>query len=53
MENNASNSSKPSAEFNWIKYREEMNPALLTETAFDRIIRKSTENPFVPLGKFY
>ncbi|KAF7287383.1 HIG1 domain family member 2A, mitochondrial [Rhynchophorus ferrugineus] len=38
------------AQFDWLNLQKDMDEALPQETKWQKLIRKSSENPFVPIG---
>ncbi|KAG5309224.1 HIG2A protein, partial [Pseudoatta argentina] len=42
----------PDDELDWVKIREDLDSAYITETFFQKAIRKTQENPLVPIGAF-
>lgn len=36
----------------WVKLEEDMNKIGISETAWDRVLRRCTQNPLVPFGNF-
>ncbi|KYM79276.1 PREDICTED: HIG1 domain family member 2A, mitochondrial [Atta cephalotes] len=41
---------KPNDELDWVKIHEDLNNTYITETFFQKAIRKTRENPLVPIG---
>lgn len=39
-------------EFDWVKLHEDMEKVMTTETGIQRFVRKSQENPLVPIGRY-
>ncbi|XP_032688921.1 HIG1 domain family member 2A, mitochondrial [Odontomachus brunneus] len=39
-------------ELDWVKVREELDSIYVTETIYDKALRKMRENPLVPIGAF-
>lgn len=40
-----------SDELDWVKIREDIGGDYAVETTYEKIIRKTRENPLVPIGK--
>lgn len=40
-----------SDELDWVKIREDLDQDYLPQTIYEKAVRKTRENPFVPIGK--
>ncbi|XP_076242219.1 HIG1 domain family member 2A, mitochondrial [Calliopsis andreniformis] len=50
MSSKTTTNSQTFDEFDWVRVREELDPGIIHETFRQKLLRKTLENPFIPIG---